>query len=169
MIRSSFQYVGQTYEVEYQDLDNFNALEREKCSQVYGLCFFGNKVVLVHNGQKHHWSLPGGSIEQGEVFEQTLTREILEETNMEIIVAKPLGYQKVTAPDGNYVFQLRYVCLVVPKGEFEKDPGGQVDRIDLVEPHEFNKILNWGEIGKHLLMRGLEAKPLLESQLNIDL
>ncbi len=168
MIKSTFNYLGNKYQVEYQDLDNFNTLDKDKCSQVYGLCFFGDKVVIVHNGQKNHYSLPGGTIETGELFEQTLTREIMEETNMEIIVAKPLGYQKVTAPDGTFVFQLRYVCLVVPKGEFKQDPGGSVDRIELVEPPEFLKYLQWGEVGKHLLLRGLELKPLLESQLNID-
>jgi 8-oxo-dGTP diphosphatase len=49
----------------------------------------GERVLLVKRGHeplKGEWSLPGGTVELGETLEEALTREVLEETGLEIAV-----------------------------------------------------------------------------------
>lgn len=59
--------------------------------RVCGLCWNGSKLLMVN----HHsltdsdfWSPPGGGIEFGESAEETLKREFLEETGLEITIEK---------------------------------------------------------------------------------
>ena len=49
----------------------------------------GDRVLLVKRGQeplKGEWSLPGGVVELGETLEAALTREVREETSLDIVV-----------------------------------------------------------------------------------
>ena len=49
----------------------------------------GDCVLLVQRGQeplKGEWSLPGGVVELGETLEVALTREVREETSLEVVV-----------------------------------------------------------------------------------
>jgi ADP-ribose pyrophosphatase YjhB (NUDIX family) len=52
----------------------------------HGLARRGNQILLVASTYPNHakplWNLPGGRQERGELFEQTVVREILEETSM---------------------------------------------------------------------------------------
>ncbi|MEN9405123.1 MAG: hypothetical protein RLY47_82 [Candidatus Parcubacteria bacterium] len=145
------------YVVEYEDADNFDALEYEKCRQAYGVCFCEGKLVIGFGGKKNSWGLIGGTIEEGENFEQTLRREIIEESNMKIISFKPIGYQKVVdLKDQSFIYQLRYACVVEPIGTFESDPAGGISEIKLIDPKEYKKYFDWGEIGERIITRGTD-------------
>ncbi|MEE9194775.1 MAG: NUDIX hydrolase, partial [Alphaproteobacteria bacterium] len=57
---------------------------------VGGVVFWGNKVLLVKRAKEPRagaWSLPGGAQEPGEDAETTFSRELLEETGLEIAPA----------------------------------------------------------------------------------
>lgn len=112
---------------------------------VLGIIFNGNKVLLVqrHNPETKYshkkWAFPGGEIEFGEHPNETVTREVKEETGIEIdIVEKGLFVE-------NHVFEsenIHVICLCYPakykKGELDtsKDNGTldakwfEVDNID---------------------------------------
>ncbi|MFC1723075.1 NUDIX domain-containing protein [Nanoarchaeota archaeon] len=51
-----------------------------------------NKILLIHRQKagREYWVLPGGTIEKGETPEQTVIREVKEETNLDIDISKPL-------------------------------------------------------------------------------
>jgi ADP-ribose pyrophosphatase YjhB (NUDIX family) len=157
-ITSSYKgYSGTDYAFEYEDVDSFDFLKDEKCTQCYAVCFYEGKMVIVHNQEKDHWGLVGGSIEEGESFEETLKREIHEESNMEVISYLPVGYQKVTdTRDGTHFFQLRYVCTAKPYGPFVSDPAGTIDKIELINPKDHKKYFDWGEIGDRIIERAGE-------------
>jgi len=56
---------------------------------VGAVVFDGDRVLLVQRGQeplKGDWSLPGGAVEIGETLETALTREVREETSLDIVV-----------------------------------------------------------------------------------
>lgn len=152
-------YSGVEYTLEYSDADSFDDLDYSFCRQVYGVCFCDNQMVIGYGGQKHNWGLIGGTIEKGETFEQTLGREIKEESNMEVLRSIPIGYQKVIdTRDGSYVFQLRYACIVRPFGPFIVDPAGSVTEIKLIDPESCKQYFDWGKIGERIVSRALELK-----------
>lgn len=156
-IKSTVEYLGKSYQLIYQDTDDFSQLPYKDCKQAYGVCFYKNKIVLGFSRRMQKWSLVGGTIEHNETLEQALKREIQEESNMRILKCWPIGYQTEV---GKSNYQLRYACVVEPYGPFRADPdAGEhygVDRITLVKPEDFNKYINWGKIGERLLERALE-------------
>lgn len=153
---------GVLYILEYADADSFDFLDKMKCTQVYAVCFVGDKIVIGYGGNKQAWGLIGGTIEKGETFEQTLKREIQEESNMEVLACLPLGYQKVIdTRDGSFVYQLRYTCTVQPYGPFVCDPAGGITEIKRIDPKNYKEYFDWGSIGERIIERALAVYPTL--------
>ncbi len=154
------EYIGHSgvkYLFEYQDCDDFSTLPYELCRQCYGVCFMGNKIVIAFGGKKNAWGLVGGTIEAGETFEQTLSRETQEESNMKVLNSKPIGYQKVIdTRDNSFIYQLRFMCNVEPFGPFVSDPAGTVTEIAIIDPKDIKEYFDWGTIGDRILERALE-------------
>jgi len=156
-------YSGVEYILEYSDADSFDHLDYSQCRQVYGICFCDDKMVIGYGGQKDNWGLIGGTIEKGETFEQTLKREIQEESNMEVLRCVPVGYQKVIdTRDGSHIFQLRYACTVRSLGPFISDPAGGITEIKLIDPKDYKQYFDWGKIGKRMISRAIELKETLK-------
>ena len=152
-------YSGVKYIFEYFDADSFDHLEYNLCRQTYAVCLYDEKMVIVYQGNKKTWGLVGGSIENGETFEETLRREIDEESNMEVLNFMPVGYQKCTdTRDNSYIYQLRYVCTSRPYGPFVSDPAGHITEIKLIDPKNYKQYFDWGVIGDRIVVRALELK-----------
>jgi 8-oxo-dGTP diphosphatase len=52
-------------------------------------------VLLVRRGKgpaAGEWSVPGGHVEMGETLHEAIVREVLEETGLEVVVDRYLGY-----------------------------------------------------------------------------
>ncbi|MDP3956121.1 MAG: NUDIX domain-containing protein [bacterium] len=149
---------GKLAEVTYKDADSFEHLLGDKVTQAYGVCFVGDKIIVVYSIKgDERWILPGGSIEKGETFEESLKREIQEESNMRVISYAPIGYQEVHF-DGKVFNQLRYVCIVEPYGDFVSDPDGSITEIKLIDPKDYKQYFDWGEIGDHIVGRAVELR-----------
>lgn len=155
IINSTFTWRGKKIVVKYRDVNSFADLPIKNCLQIYGVCFYQGKIVLTY-GRSGKWNLAGGHVEKGETVEQTLIREVQEETNMRVLKQIPIGYQEILSPKENQGFQLRSACLVEPIGKFEKDPAGSVLSIRLVNPKNYRKYLDWGEIGDRLVSRAIQ-------------
>jgi ADP-ribose pyrophosphatase YjhB (NUDIX family) len=152
-INGSFMHLGKTIDVVYEDADSFDNLPYKKVRQVYGVCFCDGKLVIGFGGQKNDWGLLGGTVEPGEKYEETLAREIQEESNMKVTACWPIGSQYLVNED---TYQIRYACVVKPLDEFTGDPGGLVKEIKLIKPKDYKKYFNWGAIGDRLITRALE-------------
>lgn len=162
-MKISSEYIGFSkvlYILEYEDCNDFSILPYEMCSQCYGVCFTGNNTIVIgFGGHKNTWGLIGGSIEPGETFEQTLRREVQEESNMKVLDFKPIGYQKMTdTRDGSYVYQLRFMCNVRPYGPFIEDPAQSVTEIKEIPIETYREYFDWGQIGDRIIQRALELK-----------
>ncbi len=150
-------YSGIEYIFEYSDSDSFDHLDKTKCTQTYGVCFYDGKIVIGYNGKKKFWGLVGGTIEKGETFEQTLKREVKEESNMEVLSFLPIGYQKcIDTRDESFDYQLRYACIVKPYGPFTSDPAGSIAEIKLIDIKDYKQYFDWGSIGERIMERASE-------------
>jgi len=150
---------GVQYIFEYYDCSDFSVLPYDKCKHIHGVCFYENKIAIVLNGPKNTWGLVGGSIEDGESLDQAFRREIKEESNMEVLSWKPVGYQKVIdTRDGSYVYQLRVVADVRPHGEFTKDPALRIVELKLINPKDYKQYFDWKKIGDRIMERALKLQ-----------
>lgn len=149
------QISGLRATAEYEDINDFSGLPYEKCTQVLCFAFYKNKMLLVRDGDKKSWGPPGGSIEKPESFEDCAKRELQEEANVEMLSFKPIGYQKAWLPNKPKEYQLRVFCEVKPFGEFIEDPDGDVTEIKFIDPKDYRKYFDWGEVGERIIKRAL--------------
>jgi hypothetical protein len=54
------------------------------------------------------------------------------------------------------------VCIVEPDGAFVCDPDGDITKIELINPKDYKKYFDWGEIGDHIMQRSLELKAQMD-------
>lgn len=156
------EYVGRSgvkYLFEYFDCDDFNVLPQDKISQCYAIAFHGDKFLIVNNTAKAGQYTPvGGTVEPGENPDETLKREIQEESNMKVTSFRPIGYQLVSDTTGvqKPYYQLRYFAIVEPIGPFIADPAGKVTEIVHCTKEDYKKYFDWGKIGDRIIERAME-------------
>jgi len=138
--------------------DDFSGLQN--VSQVYGIILNQNtKMMRIVQLKSGAWTLPGGSIENGETFVDTLNREIKEETNLDLIQStiKPLFFQNAYSKNerGEYEYsetQVRYLAIAKVDKEFESDPDdGDVVANRWIEIKDLEEYINWGETTKMII------------------
>ena len=70
-----------------------------------------NILMVCHqNGSHIYWTLPGGGVDEGESFEQTVIREVKEESGLDVTIADLLFIEE-------YEFGKSYCYLADPIGE----------------------------------------------------
>ena len=148
---------GQVLDVIYRESDPLKDLDGKVLSGAHAYCFYGDKMVIVYSEIKGYWTPPGGGIELGEIYEQAVIREVREETNMKVLLQELIGFQDIYEPD-QIVRQTRSFCIVEPIGDFTADPDGDVTKIKLIDPRDYKKYFDWGEIGERIMERALELK-----------
>lgn len=147
----SFEYNNTHYDVEFYEIQD-NQIPNLPWKQVYAVGNINQKVPLVTYAHAKA-TLPGGGVKPGESVEEALHREIREELNMKVLSWYPLGYQKNISQYGDVDYQLRVYAVLEKIGEFEKDPDGSVIGHVLVDIHDMNTQMQWGEVGDWLVRR----------------
>ncbi len=159
-------HAGVKYLFEYFDSDHLDNLPIEKIKQCYAIAFYEDKFIVVNNKNKPNSYTPiGGGVDKDEKPEQTLIREIKEESNMKVLKYQLIGYQKVVDTRGieEDFYQLRYFALVEPYGPFIQDPAGDVTEIVYCDKNNYKKYFDWGEIGDHIINRAYLIKAGFDS------
>ena len=60
------------------------------------------------------------------------------------------------------ITQTRSVCIVEPYAPFVSDIDGDIAKIELIDPKDYKKYFDWGEIGDHIMARALELKEKMD-------
>ena len=153
---SSFVYKDIKYFVNFIPCNKSDMKKYSNFTQVYCLGNVNNLALVIYHDKKNKiaFNLPGGTRELGEGLEETLQREILEETNCEVLDYKVLGVQINTSKTGE-VFepQVRVFAHLKPLGKFIHDPGGSVGGYKLIKHSDIEKYIQWGEVGDWIILK----------------
>lgn len=79
----------------------------------------GEQILLIQRGippQQGRWTLPGGKVNPGESLQETVRREVAEETGYEVRVEDQLLELQVPIGDGKY-FQIHDFAATIIGGE----------------------------------------------------
>ena len=142
--------------------------EMNPITQVYCLCFNHEGNILVVRKQANtneikSWNLPGGTPEVGEIPEDTLKRELIEEADVTLSKFGMLGAFEVFAPENSnnngseHFYQLRYAGSIKDINPQTPDPddGKTFERL-FIKPNEFTSYIKWGELSDVLLTSALD-------------
>lgn len=109
-------------------------------TQVSGVCFDEQGRILLlrqTNEPGKLWNIPGGHPESGESPEQTLAREVYEETTVKIGECALIGYQEVVDDGKSVAYQLRFAARVTQVDPPQIDPAkGTIHKRLFVSPEE---------------------------------
>src|SRR5665648_707185 len=87
--------------------------------------YTGNKILLINRSTipfKGYWALPGGRMDPGETIEQTIVREVKEETGLNVCIVCKIGEYVEKGVKDNVEYEYYPTCfLVKPEdGEIKK-------------------------------------------------
>lgn len=106
-------------------------------TQSSGVCFDDQGRILLLRQEGKPWNLPGGHPEPGETLEQTVEREVYEETTVKIGTCQMIGYQEVFEDGMPKYHQARFACLVERIDPMQPDPAkGKMHERMFVEPEK---------------------------------
>jgi ADP-ribose pyrophosphatase YjhB (NUDIX family) len=132
--------IGFIFMIEYiwHEAASFEGLH--PIMQVSGVCFDElGRILLLKQTDKPgtRWNIPGGHPEAGETPDQTLIREVYEETTVHVGEASMIGYQEVVEAGKPIIYQLRYAALVGRVDPSQIDPAkGTIHERLFVSPED---------------------------------
>ncbi len=104
-----------------------------------------NKILLIKRDTvpfKGYWALPGGRLEPGETVEQTIVREVKEETGLDVVVVRKVGEYHEQGTQYGVEYDYYPACFVVRVigGEIRRQPS-EIQEIKLFRLSEIPKDL----------------------------
>jgi 8-oxo-dGTP diphosphatase len=109
-----------------------------------------------------YWAVPGGRVESGETVEQTIVREVKEETGLDVAVVTKIGeYHEQGVQDGvEYDYYPACFLVNVVGGEIKKQES-EIEEIKLFSLNEIPETLGFEHalmIKDYVAMREASAK-----------
>jgi 8-oxo-dGTP diphosphatase len=104
-----------------------------------------NKILLIKRNTipfKGYWALPGGRMDPGETVEQTIVREVKEETGLDVIIVRKVGEYVEKGVKDDVDYEYYPTCFVVKpvRGEIKKQES-EIQEINLFYLSELPKPL----------------------------
>jgi 8-oxo-dGTP diphosphatase len=78
--------------------------------------FPNDKILLIKRSTPPfigYWALPGGRVDPGETVEQTIVREVKEETGLDVEVVRKIGDYHEKGIQGGYEYNYYPACFLV--------------------------------------------------------
>ena len=98
------------------------------------------EVAVVHRPRYSDWSLPKGTLDRGEDWEQAALREVSEETGMRCELLRELAPSRYRDRKGREKL-VRWWLMRVLEGRFT--PGDEVDELRWLAPREAVELLDY--------------------------
>jgi 8-oxo-dGTP diphosphatase len=99
-----------------------------------------SKILLIKRNTipfKGYWALPGGRMDLGETVEQTIVREVKEETGLDIIILSKVGEYVEKGIKDDVEYEYYPTCFVVkPVGGEIKKQESEIQEIQLFNLNE---------------------------------
>jgi 8-oxo-dGTP diphosphatase len=94
-----------------------------------------NKILLIKRKTPPftgYWALPGGRLDPGETVEQTIVREVKEETGLDVAVVSKVGEYHEQGVQGGFEYDYYPACFLVKivGGEIKKQES-EIEEITL--------------------------------------
>ena len=104
-----------------------------------------NKILLIKRNTipfKGYWALPGGRIDPDETVEQTIVREVKEETGLDVTIVRKVGEYVEKGVKDDVDYEYYPTCFVVkPVGGEIKKQESEIQEINLFNLNELPKPL----------------------------
>ena len=104
-----------------------------------------NKILLIKRNTipfKGYWALPGGRMDPGERVEQTIVREVKEETGLDVTIVRKVGEYIETGVKDDVEYEYYPTCFVVkPVGGEVKKQESEIQEIKIFSLNELPKPL----------------------------
>jgi len=104
-----------------------------------------NKILLIKRNTipfKGYWALPGGRMDPGERVEQTIVREVKEETGLDVTIVRKVGEYVEKGVKDDVEYEYYPTCFVVkPVGGEVKKQESEIQEIKLFSLNELPKPL----------------------------
>lgn len=108
-----------------------------------GVAVANNEILLVRRGHgpgAGEWSVPGGRVHEGETLHETVVREVHEETGLEVVVDRFLGWVERIGADYHFVI-LDFAVTVLSDAEpVAGDDATEVRWVPLEDLAELNLV-----------------------------
>lgn len=125
-----FHLNGNWRDVEYTLINHSDDLPSTKIDKVHVVCTNSRgEILLVYHQEWSVWGLPGGSVEDGEEYRDTLSRECLEEANVTVKNVVPFSYYNIYQGDEVVSTALLVIAELNQADNFRVDPAGTVSKI----------------------------------------
>ena len=96
--------------------------------------FKGNQVLVIRRANPPSqglWSIPGGAVDLGETIQDAVTREIREESGVEIEVGKVFNVENLIVPDETGRIHFHYVVSYLLARYISGEPRASSDALDV--------------------------------------
>jgi 8-oxo-dGTP diphosphatase len=102
--------------------------------------FPNNEILLIKRATvpfKGFWALPGGRVDAGETVEETVVREVKEETGLDVTIVKKIGEYHESGVQDDVEYDFYPACfLVKPIGGKIKRQESEIEDVKLVKLKE---------------------------------
>src|SRR3989344_9606213 len=111
--KQNLDWKGTIHDLELYEADDINDLGFT--NQCQAIPFIDDEHIVLFKHIDGYYGLPGGTAEKGEKFEDTLKREVMEESGCKVLDCGLICYVKGTEiPNGKIKNQLRYLAPAEP-------------------------------------------------------
>ncbi|MCW4019303.1 MAG: NUDIX hydrolase [Candidatus Bathyarchaeota archaeon] len=104
-----------------------------------------NKILLIKRSTPPfigYWALPGGRVDPGETVEQTVVREVKEETGLNVQIVRKVGEYHEKGVESGYEYDYHPACFLVQPSEGNlKRQESEISEIKLFKLEEVPDVL----------------------------